>query len=509
MRKIGSPPCYLLALSAGLSCSTLAQSDPHLLAHRNWFEARTAHFQTYSCAPTQEVARLAARLEQFREAYSSLAGADAVASPPIVVMAYPDHASMRSFVPLYQGKPANLEAFFLRGSDENLIVVPTSGAASLEAVYHEFTHLLMRHNDPFWPMWLKEGMAEVYGTFQVTGPHTARIGLPLAYHLRLLAREQLVPINNVLSVTRNSPEYNERDRQGIFYAESWLLTHYLMLGGNGFHRKGFGTFSSLLKQGQSGEQAFTNSFHTSLAVMDKQLHAYLQRGQFDPLALTVNADLTAPRQMATRGLAPVEVWFRLGDQLLRVHRFETAEEYFRQAQKLSPTSPLPFEGLGLLAVERDQSAEALRWLGEALQHGSTSFLAHYEYAREKFEASATRPGWHMRLEAGKAAEIRAELHKSLALMADFGPAHHLLGVFEFIQREDLAGAVQNLQRAIQLEPENQGYVISLAQAQLEKEGPEVARKTLEPLRLAYVERHVRARAEELILEMAKGGDRGR
>src|SRR2546423_879 len=149
---------------------TFAQTDPHLLAQRRWFEARTAHFHTYSCGPTQEVARLTARLEQFRDAYSALAGAEAVASPPIVVMAFPDHASMRSFVPLYQGKPASLEAFFNRGSDENLIAVPLTGAASLDTIFHEYTHLLMRHNDAFWPIWLKEGLAEIYGTFEVIGP---------------------------------------------------------------------------------------------------------------------------------------------------------------------------------------------------------------------------------------------------------------------------------------------------------------------------------------------------
>src|SRR6185369_10538127 len=72
------------------------------LTDRHWYETRTAHFQTFSCGETQEVARLTARLEQFREAYSVLAGGQAVASPPIVVMAYPDHASMEPFLPLYQ-----------------------------------------------------------------------------------------------------------------------------------------------------------------------------------------------------------------------------------------------------------------------------------------------------------------------------------------------------------------------------------------------------------------------
>src|SRR5215468_3439413 len=125
------------------------QASAQSLIQRQWFEMRSAHFVTYSCGPTQEVARLTARLEQFREAYSSLAGTQAVASPPIVVMAYPDHDTMKPFLPLYQGQPANLVAFFERGSDENLIAMPlaSTGQRPLETVFHEYTHLLFRHND--------------------------------------------------------------------------------------------------------------------------------------------------------------------------------------------------------------------------------------------------------------------------------------------------------------------------------------------------------------------------
>ena len=156
----------LLALAAS---AAPGQPGAHSLTHRHWFEARTAYFHIYSCGPTQEVARLAVRLEQFRDAYSLLAGAQAVASPPIVVMAFPDPASMQPFLPLYQGKPANLTAFFNRGSDQNLIVLPLSGsdAGSLKIIFHEYTHLLLRHNQPYWPMWLTEGMAEIYATFEV------------------------------------------------------------------------------------------------------------------------------------------------------------------------------------------------------------------------------------------------------------------------------------------------------------------------------------------------------
>src|SRR5262249_40490790 len=91
-----------------------------------WIEVRTGHFCIYSCAATQEVYKVAGRLEQFRDAYSLLAGAQAVASPPIIVMAYPDVMSMRPYIPLYNGKPLSVQGFFRRGSDQNVIVMALS-----------------------------------------------------------------------------------------------------------------------------------------------------------------------------------------------------------------------------------------------------------------------------------------------------------------------------------------------------------------------------------------------
>ena len=479
------------------------QSETHQLVQRRWFEARTAHFHTYSCGPTQAVAKLTARLEQFHDAYSALAGAEAVASPPIVVMAFPDVASLRGFVPLYQGKPGNMEGFFKRGSDENLIGIALTGQGSLRVIFHEYTHLLMRHNQPFWPIWLNEGMAEIYSTFEVIGSHGVRIGQPMPSRLNLLAHEPMLPLKKLLAVTHDSPEYNEQEQQGILYSQAWLLTHYLMLGNNAAHKARFGEFTTLLRLGQPSEQAFTNAFRTSLPVMEKELKGYLDRGRIESLTLSVKGDLTAPRPMITRDLPPVEIWFRLGDQLLRARRLDEAEACFREAQKLAPTNPLPSEGLGLLAIRRGDSAAALRHLGEALKRGSVSFLAHYEYARLKLEAGGKSPGFLSRMEATPAAEIRAELRKSLALMPDFGPANHLLGLFALIQGDDLAGAVKHLKRAIQLEPENLFYLLALAQAQSKTEGPTAARRTLESLRLSYIPPPLRAQAEELIKTLAK------
>jgi tetratricopeptide (TPR) repeat protein len=493
-----------LAILESLSISH-AQPQPSPLLKRPWFEARTTHFAIFSCAPTQQVARVGARLEQFREAYSSLAGAQSVASQPIVVMVFPDHTSMEPFLPVYQDKPANLAAFFHRDSDENLIALYVSGtnSGSLQNVFHEYTHLLLRHNAPFWPLWLNEGMADIYSTFEPAPDRTARIGAPLPMYLRILSRRPLVPLSDLFAVGHESPDYNERDRQGIFYAESWLLTHYLMLGDNARNKAHFGQLTTLLKQGQSPVQAFTNAFHVTLTQMENQLRGYLEHGRFDSLKLAVNSDLSAPRAFSTFPLPTVAVCFRLGDMLMRVNRPDAAVNYFELAKKLAPRSPLPYEGLGLLASDKKQSVDAVRELQQALSLGSTSFLAHYTFAREKYRLTAKAADTYTPVSREVAAEIRGELDKAIQLMPGFAPAHHMLGFFLMVQGENLPEAEKQIQIAMQLEPDNPGYLFSLAQAQLRRDNPSAALKTLEPLRLSYLDAQIRQHADEMIKEIQK------
>jgi tetratricopeptide (TPR) repeat protein len=492
--------CGLGVYVALLAFGALAQAGQPAgswLIRERWFEARTEHFHIYSCGPTQEVARLGARLEQFREAYSLLAGGQAVASPPIVVMAFPDQAAMQPFLPVRDGKPANLAAFFSRGSDENMIVLYLSKQGSLEAIFHEYTHLLMRHNQPYWPIWLNEGMADIYATFAVTGPYDARVGLPIKQHLYALSQSPMLPLKRLFAVTHSSPEYNERERQGVFYAESWLLAHYLMLGGDAAHKAGFRQLTPLLRQGVAPETAFTAALRTSLPAMESELRRYLERGKFQPLEFRVQRRLDTPRAMVTRGLTTEEVCFRLGDELLHVGQLEAAEGFFLQGRRIAPGSPLPHEGLGMLAARRQRSEEAVRCFREAMKRGPVGFRTHYLYAQESYALTAHGPERYSRLEKESAAEIRAELQKSLAQMPDFAGAHNLLGFLELVQGEDLPAAEKHLKRAIELEPENQGYVLSLAQVQLARNDAEAARRTLAALRLPYVDARIRAHAEEI------------
>ena len=496
---------WLLWLMLLAVCPAFGQDDARALAKKSWYEASTAHFNIYSCGDVQDTYRLAARLEQFCRAYAMLAGKDAVESPPIVVLAFPDHDSMKPFLPLYNGQPGNIAGFFTRGSDENLIVLslPNSDSPDMDIIFHEYAHLLFRRNDQIWPLWLKEGMAEIYSTFTTSGRY-CEIARPIDRHLQTLANEPLMPLDELFAVTHDSPQYNEATRQGVFYAESWALTHYLLAGDNAVLQSRFSQFTPLLKQGEMPEEAFTNALGVSLTAMQNALQNYVKRNEFDPIVLKLSGTLSAPVNVSSRAITPVEILFRFGDEQLRIGRLDSAQDWFTQAQQLAPLSPLPWEGLGLLASQRNDSGGALSDLQQALHLGSNSFLAHYIYAQEKYRQTATGNDMYAPIHSDLAGEIQGELEKSVQLMPTFAPAHELLGFFEMVQGSDLAAAEQQLSEAIQLEPENPSYLFTLAQAQLHDRDLDDARRTLAPLLLPNVDAKLRASARELAQQINSG-----
>jgi len=499
--------CLWLCLLGLLAATGRAQTPDFSLVKEHWFETRTAHFHIYSCGTPQAVFKLAGRLEQFCKAYGWLAGTQAIASPPIAVMAFPDHATLSPFLPLYEGQPANIAAFFMRGSDENLIVLSLPEAADgseagtddMAVIFHEYTHLLFRHNDRFWPVWLQEGMAEVYSTFATAGGAVTIAG-PIPHHLELLKQTPLMPLSELFAVKHDSPQYNESSRQGIFYAESWLLAQFLVAGDQPVLRARFGQYTVRLREGENAEEAFTNALRISLPGMEAQLQRYLANETFVPIQLQVAGNIAAPIDLTTRTMTPVEIYYRLGDELLRIDREDAAAAFFDAAQNLAPASPLPYEGKGYLAVQREDHGEALSELTTALQRGSTSFLAYFIYARERYRLTADGGERYGPIKDQAAEEVGGNLQKSLGLMPDYAPAHELLGFFEMVQGADPAETEKQLQWAIQLEPENDSYLFTLAQFQFRNGAADAARQTLEPLLKANVDAELREHAQTLIQE---------
>src|SRR5262249_29193024 len=148
------------------------------------------------------------------------------------------------------------------GSDVNFIALDGSVERSNSVIYHEFVHQLTKDATQRLPVWVNEGLAEFYSTAENTGK-SANLGKLIGYHIQLLQQKPLIPLETFLLVDSKSPYYNEKSKQGIFYAQSWALVHYLMAGNQGRRRGQLAKYLTLLADGKPLQESFETAFQTN------------------------------------------------------------------------------------------------------------------------------------------------------------------------------------------------------------------------------------------------------
>ena len=92
--------------------------------------------------------------------------------------------------------------------------------------------------------------------------------------MQTLLDTKWLDLATLTTVGHDSPYYNERSKAGIFYAESWLMMHMLLLGQD--YRPKYGDFSKAILAGQPAAAALEAVYGKSLAQVEKDLHAYLR-----------------------------------------------------------------------------------------------------------------------------------------------------------------------------------------------------------------------------------------
>ena len=192
----------------------------------SWRSVRTNNLFVIGNADADKLRQVAVWLEFFHSAFGRLVSRNVIdASVPTTVVVFRDEASFMPFKPLYQGRPANLAGFFQPGDDVNYIAMSLDPGERdpFNIAFHEYVHLHLKDNIPNVPLWLNEGLAEFYGSMEFSGGE-AILGAPLQY-IRLLRSVELLPLKTLLSIDTRSPHYNEQDKTGIFYGQSWALVH--------------------------------------------------------------------------------------------------------------------------------------------------------------------------------------------------------------------------------------------------------------------------------------------
>ncbi|HEX4154793.1 MAG TPA: DUF1570 domain-containing protein [Acidobacteriaceae bacterium] len=454
------PSLLSLGLLALLSVSALAESTPH------WLQLHSPHFTVITDSSQRDLRHVAGQLERMQAVFSKLVpAAHADTGAPIIVLALKDKADFQSLEPTaYLAKnQLDLAGLFLHAQDRSYILLrlDANGDHPYATLYHEYTHYITRHAN--FPLWLNEGLAEFYQNTDI-GEHQVRYGQPSADDLLFLRQHQLLPLPALLAVDRGSPYYHEEDKGSIFYAESWALTHFIIVSDGLNHTDHLADYVRNLAAHQDAVTAFRNAFG-DLKSFQSRFDNYIDHGDYKlfvmPMTFAVDEAAFSVDPLATPDADAIRA-----DVLLDNDRTADAEALLDAVLRANPSNALAHESMGALCFRRHDLAGARKWYGEAVALHSTSYLAWYYYAVLSHQRGlAAGPD----LDAQAETQIEASLEQSLKLNPSFAPANDALAVLYASQHKNLDDALRLSITAIVLDPTNLNFRLNNAQVHMARQ----------------------------------------
>jgi hypothetical protein len=235
-------------------------------AANEWIRISSPNFEMYSNAGARDAVKTIAYFEQVRDFFMRTRSLSSAGRLPVTIVGF---RGAKDFKPYAVNESA--AAYYTGDENRDYIIMSSVGEEVFPIATHEYTHLLIRHTGIKLPLWLHEGIAEVYSSLK---PNAGKImiGDVLKGRGYLLSRREWIPLGKLFAVEKDSPEYNEKDHTGIFYSQSWLLAHMLMLGPTYSPR--FADFLEAVDRTESSERAFQSIYGKTVAAVDKDLEAY-------------------------------------------------------------------------------------------------------------------------------------------------------------------------------------------------------------------------------------------
>ena len=494
-------PPFRRASFLALAALLIWLAAPAAQAKDNWITVRTNNFLLVSNASEKDVRQVATKLEQFREVFTKLLSGAKFNSPvPTTVVVF---KSMGSYKPF---NPGNNAGYFQKGEDVNYITLTTDPTQNpFSIIYHEYVHLLVDNTSGNVPAWFNEGLAEYYSAFAIEEDRKVHLGELIPYHLEALRDGKLYPLRTLFAVDQYSPEYNEGSKRGMFYAESWALVHYLILGNNGQRLPQLGKFLQLMKNGATIDDAFTQAFQTDIATLEKELKKYVEGHTFRMQVATFERKLEFDSEFQTSAISEADAQAYLGDLLLHGNHPNEAEARLQQALTLDPKQPMALASLGILRARQGRFDEAQKDLQAAANANSGNYLVHYYYAYALSREGMDSNNVVMTYESETAAKMRGELAKAIELNPAFPESYSLLAFVNTVTDEDLDGTIKLLNKALALAPGRQDLSLLLAQIHMRQQKPDLAKQVLEPLRNAK-DRNIKRQAEQMLASIKRYED---
>jgi tetratricopeptide (TPR) repeat protein len=464
MRRLG-----WLVLAVGLF--------PLSASGQKWVEIRSPHFVVATDAGDGRGRDIALRFEQMRAVFGQLISKDKVSAPvPLQIVAFRSSQELRRLAPIYNGKPVQLAGFFAAGDDRSYIGLDLSAPNSWQAVFHEYAHSLLNGNYPRTDAWFDEGMAEYFSTIDMAAG-MVELGKPPMNALDLLHQTRWIPLADLFRVQHDSRTYNEGEQRNIFYAESWLVVHYLETTQK--LRQAAVYFDLVKNRRVPVEQAITQAFGLTPAQLQQDIEKYLSSSRAVYRRYKLPLEVESAHTYLARSLPTIESQAMLADFALHSPGHE--EEGVQQLQQVvdhQPSDAPAQRSLGYAYLRKNNfTAAAAHFSRAAALDTKDPWVFYYSALLRSREAlTAGHPPPFEEIVASQ-----RDLHRAIALNPQFADAYHLLGIAE-MATGNYESAIQDLVAAVEMSPRDERYLANLGNAYLMARKWDAAKTILEQVK---------------------------
>jgi tetratricopeptide (TPR) repeat protein len=440
-----------LAMLFATAYVAAAGSDTSLI------EVRSPHFRVVSNCKPETARRVAQEMEDIRAVFQATFTAMPVdPATPLIVIALRTEGDLKSLSPREWSRRGEVRrsGFFLTTPLANYVVVwiDPQDPNAYQAFYHEYTHLLISSTSKRVPVWLEEGLAEFYSGTSIR-QNEVQLGLPDMNAFRLMRGRALIPLPVLFAVDQHSPYYNNKTLAALFYAESWAITHYLMLRDLKESTHTLTEYFNLVNNGadpvQTGRQVF-GDLNGVLAQIGSGLNGLSVA--FKPRHGIVHSN---PASFAVSDLAADEWQAIQAGIMIYDGRQAQGERLLHQALRTNPGLPAAVEAMAYLQLSKHNNQAAKALFARAAAQAGSAYMTKY------FAAALALSGPPPYADA---AAIEANLKSVIRKNPSYAPAYDLLAVLYLSQEKQLPQARRLELRAIFLDPANVGYRLNEARA---------------------------------------------
>jgi tetratricopeptide (TPR) repeat protein len=340
-------------------------------------------------------------------------------------------------------------AFFQQTRRSEYVVLEDMAAGHKEVSAHEFIHFVLAHSGVTLPLWMNEGVADFYSTFQISGDRVT-FGRSVSGRLPILRSETWLPLEALFQISTSSSYYSDPTRMALFYSESWALAHMLLVSPD--YSAHFADFVQAVHQNHDSAESFKMVYNKTPAQVQEDLRGYLDRQHLPVIEMQLTKPLvvTATSQAA---VTSAEMDLTLSDLTPNNSQTQAALE-----NRLSNAGTEAEESLGYMALRQGKNADARNHFQKAVERHSADATVYFYLAHLNHEAGAP------------SSQVIPLLNQALTLKPDLGDARLELALVA-TGDGNFEQALEALHNLDSLRPENAYtavYTEAYCDAQLDK-----------------------------------------